>query len=262
MINYPNIDPVFLKLGPLEFRWYGLAYLLGISIGGYLLRKEFSNRLGFNTDDLINFLTYVMLGIFAGGRLGYILFYDLSWYINNPFELLAFWNGGMSFHGGFLGAGLSAVIFGIIHKKNIWDLFDVTSVAAPTGLAFGRLANFINGELYGRISDVPWAMVFPGGGPEPRHPSQLYEFFLEGPFLLIIMLFLAKKTSFRNGQLTGFFMIFYGCFRIFVELFREPDAHIGFLFELITMGQLLSFGMILIGVFFLFRKKLFKIHTN
>lgn len=250
MLTYPQIDPVIFELGPFAIRWYSLAYVVGIVLGciyaDWLNKKKPSQKNLKVSDD---FMTWVVLGIVLGGRLGYVLFYNFGYYIHNPLDIFKLWEGGMSFHGGFLGVITACTIF--CRKKNIqlFALFDLAACAAPIGLFFGRLANFINGELYGRVTDSPIGMVFPYGGELPRHPSQLYEAMLEGVLLFIVTYILANftKAKEKQGLLSGVFVAGYGISRIIIENFREPDAQIGFLFGHITTGQTLSFPMVIVG---------------
>lgn len=249
-IPFPNIDPVALELGPIAIRWYSLAYIAGILIGWrYMLalnrRHPVMTRL-----DLDEFITWATLGIILGGRFGYVLFYAPAYYLANPVEALFIWEGGMSFHGGLLGVIVAVAIFAYRRRLELLRFADLVACAAPIGLFFGRIANFINGELYGRVTDVPWAVVFPRGGPEPRHPSQLYEATLEGLVLFLLLLVLARRPAVRArpGVLAGVFFLGYGAARSFVELFREPDAFIGYLSAGLTMGQLLSIPMMLAGL--------------
>ena len=250
-LTFPMIEEVALKIGPLEIRWYALAYVAGLLLGWlyihYLSRKGIASLTKRQVDDLLVFST---LAIILGGRLGYVFFYEPSKYFSDPIQILMIWNGGMSFHGGLVGMILGLILFS--RKKNLplLKLTDVVSMAAPIGLFFGRIANFINGELFGRPSEVPWAIVFPGGGGFPRHPSQLYEALLEGLVLFILLSFLTFffKLNKFPGLITGIFLIGYSISRIIVELFREPDASLGFIFSSITMGQLLSLPMLLFGL--------------
>lgn len=260
MIIYPNIDPVLIEIGPLAIRWYSLSYVAGIVLGClYADRLNKTPPTQKNLKVFDDFMTWVILGIILGGRMGYVLFYNFSYYIENPLESLHIWQGGMSFHGGFIGVVIATLLFCRKNKVQVWPLLDLAACAAPIGLFFGRVANFINGELYGRVTDVPWAMVFPNGGPEPRHPSQLYEAFLEGLLLFTVFLLLAKYTKIRQkpGVLSGLFLCGYGLSRFIIENFRQPDEQIGYLFGNITTGQILSVPMILlgVGVVVFFRKK-------
>jgi phosphatidylglycerol:prolipoprotein diacylglycerol transferase len=246
-LPYPNIDPVFLRLGPIQLRWYGLMYMLSFIIGFFVLRRYAKYRkLNMSTDDLYDLLFYIILGVMIGGRLGYVLFYDLSSYIREPLSIFAIWQGGMSFHGGFIGM-LLAVLW-ITRKKgwNFWEIADLVCAGVPIGLGLGRIGNFINGELYGRVTNVPWAMVFPEGGGMPRHPSQLYEAILEGLLLFFILRWFYRK-NFHRGTVFWALLAFYGLFRFLVEFVREPDAQIGFDLGPFTRGQELTFPMLVIG---------------
>ena len=247
-IPYPNIDPVFLRIGPVQLRWYGLMYMLSFIIGFFALRRFAKYRkLNMSTDDLYDLLFYLILGVMVGGRLGYVLFYDLSSYIRDPLSIFAIWQGGMSFHGGFIGMILAAIW--ITHKKhwNFWEIADLVCAAVPIGLGLGRIGNFINGELFGRTTTVPWAMVFPEGGSTPRHPSQLYEAILEGLVLFAILWWYAAKPRPR-GAVSAWFLIGYGVFRFGVEFTREPDSFLGLLALGLSMGQWLSLPMIAAGI--------------
>jgi phosphatidylglycerol:prolipoprotein diacylglycerol transferase len=249
MLPYPDIDPVLISLGPFQVRWYGLMYLFGFFFSFLLVRFQLSRQKDplLNKEKVLDLYFYLVLGLVIGARLGYILFYNFKEYLHNPLELIAVWHGGMSFHGGLLGVTLAAWWFCRKNRISLLALGDLIIVTAPIGLGLGRLANFINGELYGRITQVPWAMIFPYGGPWPRHPSQLYEALLEGVLLFILLWFWREKKAFA-GALVARFLILYGLFRILVEFFREPDAQLGFLWGLLTMGQLLSALMIAAGV--------------
>ncbi len=264
---FPNIDPVIFELGPLAIRWYSLAYIIGLMAGWkYIVRLTRSPALWgkgalpnglatpANEDDIDDMLLWMTLGVILGGRLGYVLFYNTSYYLANPGDALAVWQGGMSFHGGALGVIICVILFARKRAIPLLALGDMVAITAPLGLLFGRLANFINSELWGRVTDVPWAVIFPNGGPLPRHPSQLYEAALEGVLLLVVLNVLAWKFKAlsKPGLLTGLFLIGYGVSRAFVELFREPDAHLGFLFDAITMGQVLSLPMIGAGFGFVY----------
>jgi phosphatidylglycerol---prolipoprotein diacylglyceryl transferase len=252
-MTFPTIDPVIFSLGPLQVRWYGLMYVLGFTASYILVLKQIRNFAYKELEPWFENLNLILiLSVVLGGRLGYVLFYNFSYYLQHPLEIPATWTGGMSFHGACIGVLLGGWLY--VRKKNLdfWKCADIYVVTIPIGLGLGRLGNFINGELYGRVSTVPWAMAFPGGGPLPRHPSQLYEMLLEGVLLFAILWTLKIKpwknqTNWPHGSMVGLFLIAYGCFRMFVELFREPDAHIGFLFGFMTMGQLLSSLMILCG---------------
>lgn len=253
-LTFPAIDPVLVEIGPLAIRWYGLAYVVGILAGwryAVYLARLYGGRP--NSDDVESVVLWATFGIILGGRLGYVLFYELDSYLQEPSRILAVWHGGMSFHGGLLGVSAGIVICAWRRNIPLLRLADVVAPAVPIGLFFGRLANFINGELWGRVSDVPWAMVFPGAGDLPRHPSQLYEAFLEGLVLFAILAVLAHKpsTRLRHGVITGVFLLGYGLSRITAELFRMPDPQLGFLYGGLTMGQILSVPMVLIGMGFI-----------
>jgi phosphatidylglycerol:prolipoprotein diacylglycerol transferase len=248
MISYPNIDPEIVRIGPFAVRWYGLMYLAGFASSFFLVNYQIKKKgLQVSRDTVMSLYSYIVLGLMVGGRLGYVLFYDLSAYIKHPFEIFAIWHGGMSFHGGLIGSILAGIIFCKASRLDFWQVADLVVATAPIGLALGRLGNFINGELYGRVSSVPWAMVFPSGGSLPRHPSQLYEFLLEG-VVLFGLLWVLKDRHTGKGILSSLFLIFYGIFRFVAEFFREPDAQLGFILGPLTMGQLLSSGMVLVGV--------------
>lgn len=244
-----QIDPVAFAIGPIAVRWYGLAYIIGVLSALWLLSK-FAHRykLEFTADDLATIVLGAILGILIGGRLGYCLFYGGTFYWTHPLEVFALWDGGMSFHGGAIGALIAgAVVARTIHVPFL-TLLDLGAIGAPVGFALGRLANFFNKELWGRVSEVPWAVVFEGAGPLRRHPSQLYEAFLEGFVLLIIMIALAYRWPPRpRGELIGWLLSLYGCIRIFVEFFREPDVSLGFIAgNWMTMGMILSVPMVVI----------------
>ncbi|PID71911.1 MAG: prolipoprotein diacylglyceryl transferase [Desulfobulbus propionicus] len=256
MIAYPEIDPVILSIGPLAVRWYGLMYVIGF-IAAYTLVAYQAKRFGWLQlrDHLDNLNMSLILGVILGGRLGYVLFYNLQYYLSHPVEIFSIWQGGMSFHGGCIGALLAGFSYSLRHKLDFWKAADLYVVTVPIGLFFGRIGNFINAELFGRVTDVHWGMIFPGGGPLPRHPSQLYEAFLEG-ILLFCILWAVKnkpwKTQSRalwpHGTLLGLFLILYSLFRFTVEFVREPDPQIGLLFASVSMGQVLSSVMCCMGM--------------
>ncbi len=247
---FPNIDPVFLRLGPLEFRWYGLMYIISfIAVYFLLMAKAKRNDLSLSKDDLSDLIFYLALGIILGGRLGYVLFYNFSYYAEHPLKVFAIWQGGMSFHGGLIGTVLAGVYFAKKKKIGFFRLADLCAPLAPIGLGLGRLGNFINGELYGRVTTVPWGIIFPGGGNLPRHPSQLYEAALEGPVLYTLLWLLQRNRKFPAGVVFWSFIALYGGFRFLVEFTREPDPQLGYVLGNFTMGQLLSFPMLLIGLF-------------
>jgi phosphatidylglycerol---prolipoprotein diacylglyceryl transferase len=247
MIPYPKIDPVLFSIGPVHVRWYGVMYVLGFIAAYFLIQKqERSKQIGLVGTAAQDLIFYLAIGVIAGGRLGYILFYeynDLMPYIRNPLEIIATWHGGMSFHGGLIGCVIAGWIFAGRRKMPFAAIADSAIVACPIGLGLGRFGNFINGELLGRPSDVPWAMIFPGGGPIPRHPTQLYEVLAEGVLLSIIMWNLRKKR-FKDGMMVAFFLIFYAILRFIIEFFKEPDPQLGFLLTYFTMGQILCMAMI------------------
>ncbi len=259
-ITFPVFDPIAIAIGPIAIRWYALAYIGGIVLGWIYARKIIrSERLWggkapFTVVDFDDFILWVTLGIILGGRTGYVLFYNLPYFVQHPAEIFELWKGGMSFHGGFTGCVIAVLLFGWKRNISVLSLGDVTCAVGPIGLLLGRLANFINSELWGRHADssVPWAMVFPNGGPLPRHPSQLYEAGLEGIVLFIILALLIRAGALkRPGFIIGAFATFYGIFRITGEFFREPDPQLGFLWGGLTMGMLLSIPMIIAGLAFM-----------
>lgn len=256
MLSYPNIDPVIFSLGPLHVRWYGLMYVIGFSAAYYLVNRQIQTRkLKKWAEHFENLNFTLIVSLILGARLGYALFYNFSYYSDHPAEIFAVWQGGMSFHGALIGTIIGGIGYCLKNRLNFWQGADIYVVTIPIGLGFGRLGNFINGELFGRTSEVPWAMVFPYGGPQPRHPSQLYECFLEGVVLFTI-LWLLKDKKMPTGYLLAFFLIFYGLFRSFVELFRQPDPQLGFIFAHLTMGQVLSSCMVFGGLCIIaFRRK-------
>jgi phosphatidylglycerol:prolipoprotein diacylglycerol transferase len=244
---FPQIDPVFLRLGPLEFRWYGLMYIVGFLAAYFIIQSAARRReLPLAKDDVADLVFAVAMGIILGGRLGYVLFYNFGFYLAHPLKIFAVWEGGMSFHGGLLGALAAGYWFVRKRKLSFAAMLDCGFQAAPVGLGLGRLGNFINGELYGRPTDLPWGVVFPGGGQLPRHPSQLYEAVLEGVVLFVVLRLVARRRL-PDGTVFWTFVALYGLFRSFVEFFREPDQHLGFFAGWVTMGQLLSLPMLLVG---------------
>ncbi|MEI6985436.1 MAG: prolipoprotein diacylglyceryl transferase [Rhodospirillaceae bacterium] len=254
-IPFPAIDPIAIEFGPLVIRWYALAYLAGFILGlRYCLRLAKTNvgpPLPIDYDD---FLTWAVIAVILGGRIGHVLFYELGYYLDNPLQVLMVWHGGMSFHGGFFGVVVAILLFSRARGFSPLAFGDLWACAAPIGLFFGRIANFINGELFGRVSDVSWAVIFPRGGPLPRHPSQLYEAMLEGLLLFVVIGLLARRPGVRErpGTLVGTFFIGYGLIRTLVEFFREPDPHpFGVLLAGTTMGQFLSLPMIVLGIGFI-----------
>lgn len=255
-IPFPMIDPVMVHLGPIKIHWYGIAYVVGIVLGwqyaAYLAEKYTTTVTRKHIDD---FIMWALVGIIVGGRLGQVLFYDPVGYFFHPEQILMVWKGGMSFHGGFLGVIVAMIIFCRKYSIPFFVLGDLMTAAAPIGLCLGRIANFINGELYGRVTDVPWAIVFPHGGELARHPSQLYEALLEGLFLLGILYLAWRSPRMRNvpGRISGLFLIGYGIARIVVETVREPEAS-GYLIWGTTIGQWLSLPLVIVGLVFLFRQ--------
>ena len=255
-LPFPMIDPVLIQIGPFAIRWYALAYIAGIVLGWRLARRlvVLSPKVG-TPEQVDDFVTWVTLGIILGGRFGYVIFYRPGIFLSAPWEILYLWQGGMSFHGGALGV-IVALYFFTRRQGLDWVAFsDRVVCVVPIGIFFGRLANFINGELWGRVSDVPWAMVFPNGGPDPRHPSQLYQAGLEGLCLFTLLMVLVSRPSIRAraGVLSGVFLGGYGVARFIGEFFRQPDAHLGFLFAGATMGQLLSLPMMAVGAWLMLR---------
>jgi len=255
MLEYPTINPVLLSLGPLQIRWYGLMYVIGFS-AAYQLVVYQAKKFGWTRmlQQIDNLNLALIIGLILGGRLGYVFFYNPTYYFAHPLEIPATWSGGMSFHGGCLGALLAGFFFCRRNELNFWKAADLFAVTVPIGLFFGRLGNFINGELYGRITDVPWGMVFPDGGPLPRHPSQLYEAVFEGLVLFLLLWTLKAKpwkqpssSLWQHGTLLALFLVAYGFFRFLVEFVREPDPQIGFVFLRFSMGQLLCLLMIGVG---------------
>ena len=249
MLPYPQIDPVAIALGPLKIHWYGLMYLVGIG-GAWLLAsrrlKDFDPS--WSKEKLSDLVFWVAMGVILGGRLGYALFYDLSAYLAEPLKILRVWEGGMSFHGGLIGVMLATWLFGRRNGKSFFQLMDFIAPLVPIGLGAGRIGNFINAELWGKVTDVPWAMVFPNGGPDPRHPSQLYQFALEGVALFVILWLYSRKPR-PTMAVSGLFAICYGIFRFIVEFVRVPDAQLGYLaWNWLTMGQVLCLPMILGGI--------------
>ncbi|RKF20914.1 prolipoprotein diacylglyceryl transferase [Alginatibacterium sediminis] len=253
MIAFPQIDPIIFSIGPVAVRWYGLMYLFGF-IFAYWLANRMADKKdsGWTREEVSDVLFYGFVGVVAGGRIGYVLFYQTAYFLTNPLYLFEIWSGGMSFHGGLLGVIAALWWFARKTNRKFFQVSDFIAPLVPFGLATGRLGNFINAELWGRTTDMPWGIVFPGGGALPRHPSQLYEFFLEGIVLLVILLLYRRKNP-PMGAVSGLFLLGYGGFRFIVEFFREPDAHLGVLNVGLTMGQVLSTPMIIIGAWFMLR---------
>jgi phosphatidylglycerol:prolipoprotein diacylglycerol transferase len=253
-----NINPILVELGPIRVTWYGLMYVFGFFASYLLVRYQMKRKdFGVSKLEVENLYFYLILGLVIGARLGYVLFYDLKMYLADPLEIFAIWHGGMSFHGGLIGVLIVGILFSWKNKKSFLKIADLFIVTAPIGLGFGRIGNFINGELYGRVTQVPWAMIFPTDKDLlPRHPSQLYESALEGGVLFLILWFL-KDKKLPTGGLLAIFLSLYGLFRFFVELFREPDPQLGFILGPFTMGQTLSAFMIIGGIilFFYLRRR-------
>lgn len=249
-----NLSPVAFSVGSVDVNWYGLMYLAGFAMGWLLGRWRASRpHSGWTKTEVDDLLTIVMLGVIIGGRLGYVLFYDLNSYLQNPLEIIRIWHGGMSFHGGLLGAMGAFYYYARTRHRTFIQVSDFVAPLVPQALMWGRIGNFINGELWGKPSDLPWAVVFPGGGPIARHPSQLYEALLEGAILFIAIWVYSSKPR-RPGQVSGFFAIGYALARIMAEFVRMPDAHIGYLaFGWLTMGQLLCLPLLIFGLWLMFR---------
>jgi phosphatidylglycerol:prolipoprotein diacylglycerol transferase len=253
-LAYPRIDPVAFAIGPLAVRWYGLAYVVGIVLAGVLLYRDARKRgLDLSTDDATELMLFFAIGLFVGARLGYALFYDAKGFIAEPLRVFAVWTGGMSFHGGLLGAIAGGAVWARFRKRPFYPFADLIAAAAPIGLGLGRLSNFINGELWGRPSSLPWAMIFPAAGPTPRHPSQLYEALLEGLVLFVVMRVLISRDA-PDGVPFWSFVTLYGVMRFTIELTRQPDPQLGFLVAGLTMGQLLSLPMALGGAYMIWRR--------
>lgn len=257
-IMFPEIDPVAFQIGWIVIRWYSLAYIFGL-VGAWFLARKMSrvSKSVFTVLKIDDFLIWATVGIILGGRLGYVLFYNLNYFVEFPSQILALWQGGMSFHGGLIGVIVATLLFARKKQISPFAMGDIIVCVAPIGLLLGRLANFANGELFGRVSQsVPWVMVFPGGGDEPRHPSQLYEAAAEGLLLFLILntiWWLIPKYRERQGFMTGLFFLCYGIFRFVLEFFREPDAHLGFILRSLSMGQLLCVPMVLFGVWLMIK---------
>lgn len=276
-LSYPNIDPVALEIGPIVVKWYGLSYMAGLLLGWLYIRRLLNsprhwpaNRPPFPVDQTDDLLIYIALGVILGGRIGYILFYQPSYYLAHPLEIPALWQGGMAFHGALLGCGIAVLVFAYRYKTSPWSVMDLCAAAVPIGLFFGRIANFINGELYGRVTDLPWGMVFPrvavylaeatdepratlGWDPlAPRHPSQLYEAVFEGLLLFLLLRWLthSRKALQTPGLVVGVFLVGYGSARSFGELFRQPDPFHPLTVYGLTPGIVYSIPMVIVGVFF------------
>ncbi|HTP66529.1 MAG TPA: prolipoprotein diacylglyceryl transferase [Geobacteraceae bacterium] len=252
-MTFPHIDPVFFHLGPLAFRWYGLMYIIGFIAAYFIILSGVKKKkIGWHRDDVADFVFAIAMGIIIGGRLGYVIFYNLPVYLSHPLKIFAVWEGGMSFHGGLTGGILAGWYFVRKKKVPVFEMADIVAPAIPIGLGLGRIGNFINGELYGRVTTVPWGMVFPGGGNLPRHPSQLYEAILEGPVMFLVLWLLGRRDL-PAGVVSWSFIALYGLFRLSVEFFREPDQQLGFVAGNFSMGQLLSLPMLLLGLIMIWR---------
>lgn len=249
MLTYPEIDPIAVSLGPLKVHWYGIMYLVAFVSGWWLGRVRAAKpNSGWTTEQIDDIVFYCALGVVLGGRIGFTLFYNLPAFLHDPVVLFKVWEGGMSFHGGLLGVLIAIWLFNRKYYHGYWNTVDFIAPLVPIGLGAGRLGNFINGELWGKVSDVPWAMVFPGAGPLPRHPSMLYEFLLEGPILFLILWLYSSKPR-PTMAVSGLFALCYGFFRFLIEFVRMPDAQLGYLaFGWVTMGQILSLPLILVGI--------------
>jgi phosphatidylglycerol:prolipoprotein diacylglycerol transferase len=255
LIVHPNFDPVALSIGPVSIHWYGIMYLLGFgtafALGRYRAGTPGSR---WNTEEIIDLVFYMAVGVIAGGRLGYVLFYNPTFYISSPLDIFAIWDGGMSFHGGLLGVVVAIGVYARTTGRSLMNVADFIAPLIAPGLFFGRIGNFINQELWGRVTEMPWGVVFTTAPAQPRHPSQLYEALLEGLVLFIIVWWYSSRPR-SPGQVSGLFILGYGVFRILVEFFREPDGHIGMVaLNWITMGQVLSMPMVLLGAYLLLRK--------
>ena len=255
-MHLPQIDPVIFHIyGPIALRWYGIAYILGIFISVYYIHhlgKKFLPAITDNKNIIDDMISYSAIGIILGGRIGYVLFYNLQYYSLNPLEIIKIWKGGMSFHGGLIGLIFAIYLLCKKHQLHLLVITDLIACAAPIGLFFGRIANFINGELIGRRTYEAWGVIFPNSDGELRHPSQLYEAFLEGILLFFIIAILKERSIKNSGVLSGWFLVLYSSFRSIVELFREPDEHIGYIGGCFTFGQILSIPLLLLGIFLIY----------
>ena len=254
-----NFDPVAIEIFSLEIRWYSLAYIFGILLGWILAKKLFIKNLEIK-NKFDDYLTYLIIGIILGGRLGYVFIYNLNFYINNPIDIFKIWQGGMSFHGGLIGVIFVSIIFAKKNNQNSFLYMDIVALVAPIGIFLGRIANFINSELYGTITNVPWSVKFIQVDNLPRHPSQLYEALLEGVLLFLILMYFRNKFSNKPGIISGLFLIFYSIFRFFIEFYRIPDEQLGFIFLNLTMGQVVSLIFMLSGLILFYFK--YETHKN
>lgn len=253
MLVHPHINPYIFQIGPIRPTWYGMMYVLGFGCAYMVGAYRTKQNKNWSREDVSDLMTYLMLGVILGGRIGYVLFYGRSFWAHDWLYPLKIWEGGMSFHGGLLGVITVSYLFAKKKKKTLLEVGDFVAPMIPPGLFFGRIGNFINGELWGRATDLPWGMIFPHGGNIARHPSQLYEAFLEGILLFIIIWFYSAKSR-PLGRVSGMFLVLYGIFRILIECVREPDPQLSFIFAHITMGQLLSLPMIIFGLYLLLRR--------
>ena len=248
-----NFDPVAIQIFSFEIRWYSIAYIIGILLGWYLAKKIFLYEA--IKDKFDDYVTYVIVGLVLGGRLGYIIFYNLDYYLNNFFDIFKIWQGGMSFHGGVIGIIISTILFAKKNNENIFKYLDIIALVSPIGIFFGRIANFINSELYGKETVLPWGVKFEKIDNLYRHPSQLYEAFFEGLILLVILIFFQKSVSAKNpGFISGIFLIFYSFFRFVIEFFRVPDAQLGYVFLNLSMGQILCLIFFIFGSYLTLKK--------
>lgn len=251
MLTFPQIDPVIVSLGPLQLRWYSMMYVIGLMAVYYFFRHASKKgTLKLDQQQIENVMLYALIGMIVGARLTYVFVYNFDHYMAHPEEIIATWKGGLSFHGAILGISLAILLYCRRNGKRFFNVMDHMVIAAPIGLGFGRIGNFINGELWGRVTDAPIGMVFPDGGPLPRHPSQLYESLFEGWILLAIMMFIYSRKP-RLGVSSAFFLLFYGTFRFFIEFFREPDSQLGTILGPFSMGQLLCAIMWAVGALIL-----------
>lgn len=251
MLIYPNIDPVAFSLGPIQIHWYGIMYLFAFLLAWFVGVRRAKKSNTWTKEEVTDVIFYGALGVIIGGRLGYVLFYHFSNFIYDPLIIFEIWQGGMSFHGGLLGVLVAMLLFAKKHHKTFFQVTDFISPLIPIGLGLGRMGNFINGELWGRVSDMPWAIVFPHAGPFARHPSQLYQAFFEGLVLFIILWIYSRKPR-PVMAVSGMFALCYSIFRLFTEMFREPDGHLGLLWFQLTMGQWLSLPLMLVGILLLY----------